>query len=277
MANEWTGERLETSVYNEVTIEHLHRYALAMEYTRGKTILDIACGEGYGSNLIAREAEKVVGVDVDDKTIKLAKEKYKVKNLEFIRGEVENIPCASQAFDVVVSFETIEHTEKQEQMLSEIKRVLKPGGLLIMSTPEKKAYSQLLKGNPNPFHKKELSLSEFENLLGTFFENRKILNQNLTLGSVIAGDNDSEGVLYQGDFNEIKKTVLVDSLYLIAFCSDSPISSPSSSVFTDRWTLNYLLSEKENSVRKTISFKIGHFILWPLKLLYRLFTGTKVK
>ncbi|HRO70478.1 MAG TPA: class I SAM-dependent methyltransferase [Chitinophagaceae bacterium] len=277
MAKGWTGERLETFVYNEVTIEHLHRYALAMEYTRGKTVLDIACGEGYGSNLIAREAEKVVGVDVDDKTIQLAKEKYNAKNLEFLRGEAENIPCAAQAFDVVVSFETIEHTEKQEQMLREIKRVLKPGGLLIMSTPEKVAYTKLLNGQTNPFHYKELNLPEFEKLLATQFKFRTILNQNLTLGSVIAGENDIKGNLYQGDFSEIKKTAFIDPIYLIAFCSDQEIPPTTSSVFTSRWALDYLLSEKAKSIQGTLSYKTGHFLLWPLKSLYRLFTGPKEK
>lgn len=66
---DWTGERLETFVFNETTIEHLHRYAIAMEFCSGKTVLDIACGEGYGSNLLSAKATHVTGMDADAITI----------------------------------------------------------------------------------------------------------------------------------------------------------------------------------------------------------------
>lgn len=64
----WTGERLETFVLNDSTIEHLHRYAIAKELAQGKHVLDIACGEGYGSNLLASSARFVDGVDIDQST-----------------------------------------------------------------------------------------------------------------------------------------------------------------------------------------------------------------
>jgi len=60
----WTGERLETHILNVITIEHLHRYALALPHSTGKIVLDIACGDGYGSNLLARNAVSVIGVDI---------------------------------------------------------------------------------------------------------------------------------------------------------------------------------------------------------------------
>src|SRR3569832_184980 len=105
----WTGERLESFVLHDATIEHLHRYALAKEFVQGKKVLDIACGEGYGSNLLAEAAEMVQGVDIDESIIAKAKNKYTAKNLRFAGGSVEKIPFDASSFDVVVSFETLEH------------------------------------------------------------------------------------------------------------------------------------------------------------------------
>src|SRR3982750_1352378 len=101
-------ERLQTSVYNEIMIEHLHRYAIAQDVCAQKIVLDIACGEGYGSNLIAAKAAKVIGVDIDTGVIESAKSKYKRNNLQYYQGNADNIPCENNFFDVVVSFETIE-------------------------------------------------------------------------------------------------------------------------------------------------------------------------
>ena len=105
----WTGERLETFVLNDSTIEHLHRYAIAKELVQGKRVLDIACGEGYGSNLLAASADFVNGVDIDQVVIAHAAEKYKKENLSFSQGSVEKIPFDANTFDMVVSFETLEH------------------------------------------------------------------------------------------------------------------------------------------------------------------------
>ncbi|MBL7749096.1 MAG: class I SAM-dependent methyltransferase, partial [Chitinophagaceae bacterium] len=159
----WTGERLETFVFNESTIEHLHRYAIACGLAAGKTVLDIACGEGYGSYLLAAKAASVTGMDIDNTTIKKATQKYPKENLRFTQATAEKIPAADAQFDMVVSFETLEHLEDHDTMIKEIKRVLKPGGLLVISTPDKKNYSDK-RNYKNPFHLKELYRNEFEAL-----------------------------------------------------------------------------------------------------------------
>src|SRR5258706_15489259 len=112
----YTGERLETHEQGEGMIEHLHRYAIAMEKCRGKSVLDIASGEGYGSSLLATTALKVTGVDIDAETVRAANEKYTIKNnkLEFLQGSADHIPFATGIFDIVVSFETIEHHDKHQ-------------------------------------------------------------------------------------------------------------------------------------------------------------------
>lgn len=87
----WTGERLETHVFDDNTINHLHRYTLAMNIIIDKDVLDIASGEGYGSHLMSYKANHVYGVDIDEDTIKAASKKYKKNNLEFILGSTSSI------------------------------------------------------------------------------------------------------------------------------------------------------------------------------------------
>src|SRR5690349_17710502 len=122
MHPEWNGERLETFVYNEATIEHLHRYAMALELAKDKTVLDIACGEGYGSSFLADVARSVTGIDIDEPTVKKAKDKYRKTNLIFKTGDIAHLQEASESFDLVLSFETLEHVKEQDAMLAEIKR-----------------------------------------------------------------------------------------------------------------------------------------------------------
>src|SRR5258705_5166321 len=157
----WTGERMETFVLNELTIEHLHRYALAMEFADGKKVLDIACGEGYGTHLLATRATYATGMDIDKSTIEKAKAKYDKKNISFLVSGAEKISANDNEFDLVGCFETLEHLSDHASVLKEIKRVLKPGGLLIISTPDKNTYTEA-RGYKNPFHAKELYYDEFD-------------------------------------------------------------------------------------------------------------------
>src|SRR5689334_10298981 len=103
----YTGERLETHEQGEGKIEHLHRYAIAINQCAAKNVLDMASGEGYGSNLLATVASNVVGVDIDPVTVSEANAKYASsgKNLRFIEGSASKIPLGDAQFDVVVSFE----------------------------------------------------------------------------------------------------------------------------------------------------------------------------
>ena len=125
----WTGERLVPSHTGDTAIEHLHRYAFAREYIEGKDVLDIACGEGYGSHMMSNIAANVVGVDISPEVIAHARNRYGDK-VTFSVGSCTDIPLSSASFDVVVSFETLEHLAGHEQMLKEVKRVLRPGGVL---------------------------------------------------------------------------------------------------------------------------------------------------
>lgn len=266
----WTGERLETDVFTETSIEHLHRYAIAIELVQHKKVLDIACGEGYGSNLLAKNAAHVTGVDINNEVIKLAIKKYQQPNLDFSCGSVENIPLPDKKVDVVVSFETLEHVADHEKMMIEIKRVLVTGGLLIISTPHKKNYTDKT-GYKNPFHTKELYEEEFAALLNKYFKNVQLLDQQITLSSVITAENVQGLKKYTGNFREIKNDTADNRLYCIAFASDEMMPPLNNSIFNGQSVFAEALTANEKMITNTITYKVGHIILYPAKLLKKLF------
>ena len=272
MENDFTGERLETFIFNANSIKHLHRYAIATKLVKDKVVLDIASGEGYGSNLMSKYASFVYGVDIDYGTIKRAKSKYRKENIKFLVGSTSNIPLEDKSIDFVISFETLEHHDEHECMLQEIKRVLRPNGVLIISTPDKHFYSDVRNYN-NEFHVKELYKSEFKDLLKRYFLNYQILTQSYTSGNSIVLDeiNRSRMNFYTGDytsFNEIDSS----PQFMIAISSDSSFEKQNNSIFD-----GYSILKKDSAYLNKIdhiynsrSYKLGHLMLWPFKFLKRI-------
>jgi len=271
MNKKFAGERLETDIFDGNTINHLHRYALVNNYIKNKIVLDIASGEGYGSNLVSEYAEYVYGVDIDDETIQKAQKKYKKTNLEFILGSAASIPLEDNSVNVVVSFETIEHHNQHNQMLEEVKRVLKPDGLFIVSTPDKHFYSDLRNYN-NPFHVKELYKSEFESLINNHFKNYQLLSQSYLNGNSVVLDhkNRKEIEFYKGNFIEVKNTIS-NPHFLIAICSDINFEKQHISIFEGcmfvKSSLEYEALVKE--IYNSNSYKLGHALLFVFKYLKR--------
>jgi ubiquinone/menaquinone biosynthesis C-methylase UbiE len=269
MKEKHTGERLETTIYNANAVNHLHRYALASSYIKGKVVLDIASGEGYGSNLMSEVVIKVFGVDIDSDTIAEAKEKYKNGHLEFVVGSASDIPLDTNSVDVVVSFETLEHHDKHDEMFAEIKRVLKPDGLLIISTPDKYYYTDKRNYN-NKFHIKELYKSEFVTLINDHFKKHQLLSQSFLNGNSIILDEMSRSTIefYTGSYSEIKNSNSPPH-FLIAICSDGLIKEQNNSIFNGEQLLKNtgLSNTLVKSVYQSNSYKLGHIILYPFKLL----------
>ena len=166
----FTGERFLPNLPGEMWAEHWHRYHFVLPMLAGKNVLDVASGEGYGCALMATTAAAVSGVDVSPEAVAHARAAYATQqNLTFTQGNCAKLPFGDATFDVVVSFETIEHILEQNEFLDEIKRVLKPAGLLIMSSPNRTEYSDA-RGYANEFHVKELYRAEFADLLGARFQ-----------------------------------------------------------------------------------------------------------
>lgn len=275
MKNNWTGERLETFVYNRDSTEHLHRYAIASDYIDDKVVLDIASGEGYGSNILSRKAKYVYGVDIDNTTVQLAKLKYKKNNLEFLVGTASGIPLEDDSIDVVVSFETIEHHDEHDKMMIEIKRVLKPEGLLIISTPDKLYYTDERNYN-NEYHIKELYKQEFKDLISKYFKRIQLLSQKYVSGtSIIQEDNTANELrFFSGDYADISD-VGINPLYLVALASDCFFNDQKITVFDGSLINNEIFNrEKEKETDKIYNsntYKVGHLILLPFKFLKMFF------
>lgn len=283
----WTGERLETFVYNENTNEHLHRYALAMQLVRGKRVLDIACGEGYGSALMAGIAASVMGVDIDAATIARAKEKYTGNSITFLTGSVDAIPCADAGMDVIISFETIEHHNRHKEMMQEIKRVLAPGGILLISSPDKLNYSEK-PGFTNPFHVKELYRAEFETLINTYFTHTLFMGQRSFYGSMIAPITANQPTaalsVYKGSYETVSRLEM-EPVYIIGLASDGPLPEFNASVLDGAEVLKMqyeafrievtkdAVAVITKEIRSSLSFRLGYFILSPLRLIKHLLHG----
>lgn len=114
---------------------HFRRYETASRYVKGKRVLDIACGTGYGSQMLSLAgASSIVGVDVSPEVVQYAQQHYQKPGVEFICANAEHFEW-SEPFDVVVSFETIEHLHRPDQFLKRLHRLLIPEGDLLLSTP----------------------------------------------------------------------------------------------------------------------------------------------
>jgi ubiquinone/menaquinone biosynthesis C-methylase UbiE len=157
--------------------EHLHRYLEALKLIQGKNrVLDIACGTGFGSFLLAGKGFQVTGADISEDTIKNCASKYNHPKLNFIAADGTKLPFEDGAFDAVISFETIEHTKAFREMLSEFKRVTKSNGLVILSTPN------ILVNSPggvvrNPYHTQEWNYAELDAILKGIFPRTGICGQ----------------------------------------------------------------------------------------------------
>jgi ubiquinone/menaquinone biosynthesis C-methylase UbiE len=266
----WSGERLETFIFGDTAVEHLHRYSMASILVKDKVVLDIACGEGYGSLLLSKIALQVIGVDIDAKVINNASLKYKNNNLKFLTGSAESIPVDDKSIDVLVSFETIEHHDKHDEMFMEIKRVLKPNGILLMSSPDKKHYIQL--GKNNPFHIKELFLEEFEKLVFKYFQYSEMYFQKCVNGSsLIANISDFNQInVVSGNYDEIFTKEFLP-LYNVVIASNEKVTKINLSIFDGEIITNKINSDNINYIRSSTTFRLGSLFIKPFIKLKTIF------
>lgn len=225
LEEEASPERFDPSLDHHIWYEHWHRYHWVGRLSEGKVVADVACGEGYGSDLLARGARLALGIDSDHDTLESARRKYAREQLQFIRGDACTLPLSDDSIDLLVSFETLEHLAEQERMVSEFARVTRADGLVVISTPDRAIYSpDGIQHNEN--HVRELDALEFRDLLAEFFPFVRTFGQQFQFLSVIdeiqAKTNASAGVAYADSSGvEAGERGPNAHMYLIAVCSRS--------------------------------------------------------
>jgi SAM-dependent methyltransferase len=225
---EFTGERFTPECVREIWYEHFHRYVFARGLVGGLKVLDAACGEGYGSALLATAASFVTGVDLSESAVEHARARYRSDRLDYLVSNCLELPFDDDAFDCIVSFETLEHLEDHQGLLTEFRRVLKPGGFLLLSSPDKAVYSDQQQ-NRNEFHLRELYRDEFETLLRAHFPAYRLWGQKLLFQSTIWSLEDQAGVSFQqenGGETACSSQPHHVPVYLIALCAADEASLP---------------------------------------------------
>lgn len=239
-ALEFTGERFTPECVREIWYEHWHRYALVRSWARGRRVLDAACGEGYGSALLAGVAESVLGLDVDPAAVAHARSRYAgTSNLSFSQADATRLALPAASFDLVVSFETLEHVEAQDGLLDGLSHALSDDGLLVISSPDKATYGDAA-GFRNEFHVRELYRDEFEQLLRARFPHMRVYAQRLLFQSAIWSLDppalETAGhYVTAGSDGQVEEGLVYAPMYFIAVCSRRPLPPlPATSWFGDR-------------------------------------------
>jgi SAM-dependent methyltransferase len=254
----FTGERFTPECVREIWYEHWHRYVFASRLAAGKRVLDAACGEGYGAALIARTAASVLGVDIDAASIAHARQRYgnRSTNLRFEQCDATQLDLAPGSVDLVVSFETLEHVQAQERLLDGFARVLAEDGVLVISSPDRHAYSEVA-GFRNEFHTRELDRDELLALLKPRFADVRLYGQKLLFQSAIWSEDSGDGFEVRTGSASLDEPIASKldhaPLYFVAICARRalPDRLPALSLFGDREESVY--AHYNHEVRKNMS------------------------
>lgn len=165
--------------WSELAAPHLARYLFAVEYAREKRVLDAGSGSGYGAFLLAHhEAADVLGLDIDPPAVQAATQHFAHPKLRYALGDCETLDAIPGPFDLICNFENIEHLPHPQRFLEQAARRLAPGGLALISTPDRNACPPFVGGRPrNRFHVHEWYLDEFRALLAPYFAEIEIRAQ----------------------------------------------------------------------------------------------------
>jgi 2-polyprenyl-3-methyl-5-hydroxy-6-metoxy-1,4-benzoquinol methylase/glycosyltransferase involved in cell wall biosynthesis len=226
-------ERYVPGTWSELALyEHFPRYRLASSLALEKTVLDLGCGTGYGTAMLARAgATSVVGLDIDPSTIEWAQRAHREKNLSFCVRANLGADFASESFDLITCFEMIEHVTEpvQRATIASVARLLKKNGIFLISTPNP-AVTKLY--GENPFHLRELIEEEFVALLGEHFEHVQLYYQFIHAGAIITPEKQAGSInaLVQPLRGTDKKS---PAAAFIAICSSGPLPDATAIDFVD--------------------------------------------
>lgn len=239
---EFTGERLVPGASDpDLENEHLARYRFAESLCPGRRVLDAGCGVGYGSQWLARAGAIVVAVDIDANSLRYGQSKY--PGGDFLHGDCVALPFQDSSFDLVVAFEVIEHLSGWADLISEAGRVLAPGGLFLVSTPNRACY-RTEGQEPNPFHVHEFDYDEFRAALAECFAHCAVYAENhVPAISFTRGDADSGQVAFG-----MRRDQPAEADFFLAVCSSEPTDLPPSLTYIP--VAANVLREREEHIRK---------------------------
>jgi GT2 family glycosyltransferase/glycosyltransferase involved in cell wall biosynthesis/SAM-dependent methyltransferase len=238
---DWTGERCVPWAPDvQVVYEHLHRYMWAAQWVEGLRVLDLASGEGFGAAILAGAGASVMGIDIDPLAVEHSRLNYGSPQLEFeVADALDLARFPAEEFGAVVAFEVLEHLEDHARLLAEIRRVLQPGGRLLMSTPDRPTYAAA-RVDENPYHVHELDALEFRELLASQFANVRIWGQRVMAGSALhqldTADSDAPArtMFVERGREDWRRVELGSPVYLVAMASDGTLpATPADSVLAD--------------------------------------------
>jgi GT2 family glycosyltransferase/SAM-dependent methyltransferase len=227
---DWTGERFVPWTFDvQVAYEHVHRYLWARELAGGRRVLDVGCGEGYGSAMLAEVAADVRAIDIDETTVRHARFNYASASVGFAIDDANTLSTVEDgSVDLVVAFEVIEHVEDPARVLDACRRVLRPGGVLVVSTPNRTLYSEQSEQD-NPFHLHELDDTEFREAVSSRFAHTTFRSQRAQSGSRIdpmdAPEAEPSESVFRveylgGSWQEVSSP---PPFYMLAVASDDPL------------------------------------------------------
>jgi SAM-dependent methyltransferase len=219
---EFTGERIIPGcVDDDLFHEHHSRYAFAASLAANKRCLDAGCGLGYGTAMLAEVASTVCGVDLDPVTVAEAERRYRRPNACYTVADVTAVPYATSSFDLIVSFEVVEHLNDWALYLRELARVASPTGVVLISTPNRDYYAMSRgESGPNPFHVHEFSYDEFQDALREVFPCVEIFGQNVVPGISFFSD------VARPEFRAYRnrdRAGVADAQFYLAVCSHSAL------------------------------------------------------
>jgi SAM-dependent methyltransferase len=220
---EFTGERMIPGLVEfHLEAEHRARYEFAGRNLPKGLVLDDGCGVGYGSAVLACHGLRVVGIDVDAKAIAACRQNA-LPSITFQQEDSANLSFSDGHFDGVVSFEVIEHVTDYRRYVAEAHRVLRPGGVFIISTPNKRVYTDIPQHH-NPFHVHEFYLDEFRDLLSSFFPDVEVIGQ-WNAEAIVIGPAADARLALSADFmlrsrpeTDAQSDPLEEATYFLAIC-----------------------------------------------------------
>ena len=238
-----TGERMLPPRENETSVvfaRHQFAYEYARQFVKGKSVLDVGCGTGYGSDLLAREALSVVAIDRDPDAIAYCRDHYSRENISFRQGDAEDLPT-NAAYDVCISFQMIEHLHDPAHFLRSLKKLTNPGGIVLLSTPNSK--TGLGVKSDNPFHVSEMTFGQFSEAVAGSFTSAKVFGIDYaarsriremvlrsplySLGRMLGRKSKikkvASGVLRMATFRLISENIAQEAIDLLAVCKTDKV------------------------------------------------------